>query len=123
MASVGKHIRRLRTTKGLTQEQLAEKLFVTRQTVSAWETGKAQPDLETLERIAEALGTEVTEVIYGTPQGANLGPLKRQWALIGGLLAAIICIIVIYINRKWRLRYVAIWPCLPVHQRRLRHRL
>ena len=95
MASVGKHIRRLRTTKGLTQEQQAEKLFVTRQTVSAWETGKAQPDLETLERIAEALGTEVTEVIYGTPQGANLGPLKRQWALIGGLLAAIICIIVI----------------------------
>lgn len=95
MASVGKHIRRLRTAKGLTQEQLAEKLFVTRQTVSAWETGKAQPDLETLERIAEALGTEVTEVIYGTPQGANLGPLKRQWALIGGLLAAIICIIVI----------------------------
>ena len=63
MASVGKHIRRLRTAKALTQEQLAEKLFVTRQTVSAWETGKAQPDLETLERIAQALETEVTEVI------------------------------------------------------------
>lgn len=88
MASVGKHIRRLRTAKGLTQEQLAEKLFVTRQTVSAWETGKAQPDLETLERIAAALETEVTEVIYGTPQVSNLRQVKRRWAMIGGGLTS-----------------------------------
>ena len=39
MASVAKHIRRLRVAKHLTQEELAEKLFVTRQAVSAWETG------------------------------------------------------------------------------------
>ena len=35
MASVGKHIRRIRTEQHLTQEELAEKLFVTRQAVSA----------------------------------------------------------------------------------------
>ena len=56
MASVGSHIRRLRAAKHMTQEELAERLFVTRQAVSAWETGKALPDVETLERIAEALG-------------------------------------------------------------------
>ena len=39
MASVAKHIRRLRTERHMTQGDLAEKLFVTRQTVSAWETG------------------------------------------------------------------------------------
>ena len=39
MASVGKHIKRLRAARHMTQEQLAEKLFVTRQAVSAWETG------------------------------------------------------------------------------------
>ena len=60
MASVAKHIRRLRTEQHMTQEDLAEKLFVTRQTVSAWETGKAQPDLETLERIAVVLGVDLT---------------------------------------------------------------
>ena len=48
MASVGKHIRRIRTERHMTQEQLAEKLFLTRQAVSAWETDKAQPDVETL---------------------------------------------------------------------------
>ena len=95
MASVGKHIRQLRTARHLTQEQLAETLFVTRQTVSAWETGKAQPDLETLERIAAALDTEVTAVIYGAPRSPDLGPLKRRWALMGARLVTILAIILI----------------------------
>ena len=95
MASVGKHIRQLRTARHLTQEQLAEQLFVTRQTISAWETGKAQPDLETLEQIAAALGAEVTEVIYGAPQSPNLNRLRRRWALIGGGLVMILAIMMI----------------------------
>lgn len=44
MASVGTHIKRLRAAKRMTQEELAEQLHVTRQAVSAWETGKAMPD-------------------------------------------------------------------------------
>ena len=40
MASVGKHIKHLRTARNMTQEQLAERLFVTRQAVSAWERRK-----------------------------------------------------------------------------------
>ena len=55
MASVAKHIRALRNKRQLTQEELAEKLFVTRQAVSNWETAKSQPDVETLEKIAAAL--------------------------------------------------------------------
>ena len=51
MASVAKHIRALRNKRQLTQEELAEKLFVTRQTVSNWETAKSQPDVETLEKL------------------------------------------------------------------------
>lgn len=95
MASVGTHIRRIRTERRMTQEQLAEKLYVTRQAVSAWETGKAQPDVETLAQIAEALGVEVTEVIYGVPQSQNLRKLKRRWALIGGIFVSIIAVIFI----------------------------
>ena len=87
MASVGTHIRRIRTERHMTQEQLAEKLFVTRQAVSAWETGKALPDVETLERIAAALEVDMTEVIYGVHQSQNLRKVKRRWALIGGTIA------------------------------------
>ena len=56
--SIPKNIKRLRQQAGLTQEQLAEKLFVTRQTVSLWENGKTQPDIETLERIAACCTAE-----------------------------------------------------------------
>lgn len=94
MASVSKHIRQLRTARGMTQEELAQKLYVTRQTVSAWETGRSQPDLDALEQIAAALEVEVTEIIYGAPPASPaLGPVKRRWAMIGGgavLLAALL---------------------------------
>lgn len=99
MASVGTHIKRLRTARGLTQEELAETLFVTRQAVSAWETGKAQPDVETLERIAAALGAAVTEVIYGAPP-PDLGRVKRRWALIGGGIVTIIAILLLILVKS-----------------------
>ena len=95
MASVSKHIRQLRVARGMTQEELARKLYVTRQTVSAWETGRSQPDLDTLEQIAAALGVEVTEVIYGAPPASPApGPLKRRWALIGG--AAVLALALVH---------------------------
>ena len=98
MASVGKHIKHLRTARNMTQEQLAERLFVTRQAVSAWETEKALPDVDTLEGIASALDAEVTEVIYGVSQARDLKRIKRRWALIGGIIAIILAIIYIILN-------------------------
>ena len=100
MASVAKHIRRLRVAKHLTQEELAEKLFVTRQAVSAWETGKSLPDVETLERIAAALEVDVTEVIYGVPPSPNLGRLKHRWATIGGGFVIIVAVLVIILLKN-----------------------
>ena len=49
----------------LTQEELAEKLSVTRQAISNYETGKTQPDIETLNKIASILEVSVEELIYG----------------------------------------------------------
>ena len=53
MTDIGSTIQRLREAKGYTQDQLAEKLFVSRQTVSNYERNKSQPSLEMIERIAE----------------------------------------------------------------------
>ena len=53
MTDIGSTIQRLREAKGYTQDQLAEKLFVSRQTVSNYERNKSQPSLEMVERIAE----------------------------------------------------------------------
>lgn len=68
MNTVGQTIKRLRKESGLTQDQLAEKLFVTHQAVSSWETGKTQPDVETLGQLADIFGVSVEMLIYGTPR-------------------------------------------------------
>jgi len=64
MSQVGRNIKKFRENKNLTQEEMAEQLNVTRQTVSSWETGRTEPDIETLERIAAALDVTVEELIY-----------------------------------------------------------
>lgn len=79
--TIGSNIKKLRTGQGLTQDQLAERLYVTRQTVSNWERGASQPDLEQLEAIAAALGVEVMTLLYGAKPKEVL---SRKRLLAGG---------------------------------------
>jgi transcriptional regulator with XRE-family HTH domain len=51
-----------RLAKGLTQEQLADRLGTSHVTVSRWETGKRQPNLNAQEAIAEAMGIEAVDL-------------------------------------------------------------
>lgn len=67
MRDIGKNIRELRVKKNMTQDELAEKLFVTRQTVSNYETGKSRPDIDMLVKIAELMDCDVNTVLYGIP--------------------------------------------------------
>ncbi len=62
---VGKNIKKYREGKKLTQDEIAEKLSVTRQAVSNWENGKTEPDIETLHKLAEAFEVSIEELIYG----------------------------------------------------------
>ena len=61
----------LRTKKGLSQEQLAEKVFVTRQAVSRWETGKCMPDYSIIQRLCEALHMTLPELMDGEDAAEN----------------------------------------------------
>ena len=62
---IGKFIALNRKNKGLTQEQLAEKLGVTNKTVSRWETGKYMPDLSLLKPLSDELGITLNELLSG----------------------------------------------------------
>lgn len=62
---IGKFITVMRKEKGLTQEQLAEKLNVNGKTVSRWETGRNMPDYSILESLTSELGITVNELIRG----------------------------------------------------------
>ncbi|MDO4383571.1 MAG: helix-turn-helix transcriptional regulator [Eubacteriales bacterium] len=57
------NIRRLRKEQDMTQEQLAEKLHVSRQTISKWEKGLSIPDADMLLRLVDALNSSIDELV------------------------------------------------------------
>ena len=60
-------IYQLRTKAGLSQDDLAEKVFVTRQAVSRWENGETVPNTETLKRLSELFNVSINTLL-GSPQ-------------------------------------------------------
>lgn len=57
------NLRELRKSKGFTQEELATKINVVRQTVSKWEKGLSVPDADSLQKIADVLDVEVSQLL------------------------------------------------------------
>jgi transcriptional regulator with XRE-family HTH domain len=68
----GEFLKHLRKTKGLTQEQLAEKFCVSSRTVSRWETGANMPDLSLLVELADFYDVDIREIIDGERKGENM---------------------------------------------------
>ena len=62
---IGRHIAAARKQAGLTQEELADRLHVTRQTISNYESMRSQPDIQMLVQLADCLQVPVEELIYG----------------------------------------------------------
>ena len=67
---------KLRTKRGLSQEQLAEQLHVTRQAVSRWETGLSVPDSDLLIALSEALETPVSTLLGETVAESEADEVK-----------------------------------------------
>ena len=76
MNPIAVNIKNLRREKGLSQEQFAQALHVTRQTVSAWERGVSQPGLDALGEMARVLGVEPEQLLYGG--GERRSPVYRR---------------------------------------------
>lgn len=63
--NLGDKILSLRKKKSFTQQELANKLFVTDKTISSWEANRTEPDLEMLLSLSEILETSVGHLLYG----------------------------------------------------------
>jgi transcriptional regulator with XRE-family HTH domain len=96
LMEIGRRIAAARTAAGLTQQELADKLFVSRHLVSKWELGLRRPDLETAKLIASALSVPpdsivsreecvISELQSIIPKGADIPP-ERLSGLISGFL-------------------------------------
>jgi transcriptional regulator with XRE-family HTH domain len=95
MAKINETLRELRREQKLTQEEVAQRLNVTRQAISNYESGRTEPGLDILQKLAEVYKVELTEIIYGRGKS---DPLKKplKWtatavlviALVGGLVTS-----------------------------------
>ena len=82
MKKTGELIAAIRKEKGLTQEQLGERLYVTGKAVSKWERGAGAPGVDLLERLARELDITVTELLAGERvEGEDLNEKAQQLAL------------------------------------------
>ena len=71
-------IKKLRTEQGLSQDELAERVHVVRQTVSKWERGTSVPDADSLVALARALGVSAAELL-GESAMAEKEPRDLAW--------------------------------------------
>ncbi|WBS98846.1 helix-turn-helix transcriptional regulator [Lacticaseibacillus paracasei] len=76
-SSLGSRLKQLRTARGVTQSQLADQLFVSRKTVSSWETGRNQPDLQTICQLASYYQLTVDDLIHqqSVPYASDQRPI------------------------------------------------
>lgn len=79
--TLGENLQRLRKRKGLSQDEVAAKLFVTRQSVSKWETDKAEPGVENLKTLARLYGVTVDALV-----GEEKEPPKPSDSAYRGLM-------------------------------------
>ena len=87
---LNENIKRIRKSKGLSQEELAIKLNVVRQTVSKWENGMSVPDSNMLIRLADELDTTVSELLGETvaePTADDLRTISEKLEVINLQLA------------------------------------
>ena len=63
LEAFGKKIKALRRDRGLSQQQLADNLFVSRKTVGNWETGNRFPDITMISKLADELRVETYELL------------------------------------------------------------
>ena len=86
---LNENMKALRKNKGLTQDELASRLNVVRQTISKWEKGLSVPDAEMLQKIADVLESDVSQLL-GAPikQNENVDVIAEQLSRINEQLVA-----------------------------------
>lgn len=69
---IGNFLKQLRKEKGLTQEQFAERFYISSRTVSRWETGSNMHDVDMLIELADFYEVDIREIIDGERKSENM---------------------------------------------------
>ena len=81
LIKTGKFLQLLRKETGFTQEELAEKLNVSRRTVSRWETGTNMPDLDILMELSDLYKVDLREILSGERKSERMNEELKETVL------------------------------------------
>lgn len=87
----GEKLQKLRESRGLTQEQLAEALFVSRTAISKWETGRGYPSIDSLKEISKFFSVTIDELLSGEKlisiaEKENKSNIQKMCDLLSGIV-------------------------------------
>ena len=93
---IGKFIKKIREENNLTQKEFADKLGVTPQAVSKWETGKNIPDISILKMMTEEFSIDISEILNGKKKENHF----HKGRIIIGIITIILVIIILLLFLK-----------------------
>lgn len=108
MSNFHEQLRKKRQTNNISQEQIAEHLNVTRQTISKWESGKSLPDIENAQQLATFLDISLNELLgieNHLEQTRSINK-KNRLKKYGSILSIVIALIaIIFLSNFYRTYY------------------
>ena len=120
---ISKTLKRLRNEKNITQDELAQQLYISRQSVSSWENDRTQPSIDMLIKLSEIFDVSIEELIYGQKRNTSLetekpnynGTLLIIFSILGTLLLGTgIVLIFVYYWQKMPVFFKAMLSLLPL---------
>ena len=95
MEKISTIIRNHRTAQGLTQEELGEKVFVSKQAISKWETGKTLPDIEMIRKLCDILKISKDEILGGSIEETKK---SRKWLKIVTIISVVSILVTLFLG-------------------------
>lgn len=125
MKGFGARLQTLRRQAGMSQQELADRLHVSRQSISKWELGTAKPDLDNVVRLSELFSVSLDELVLGKTQpSAPTTPnpeqksTKRMWiCLVVGVLFIVLAFALLPVHQLFDQQlqgswYTSVWNYL-----------
>ncbi len=99
----GNNLKKYRKEKGFSQNDLAEKLFISRQCVSKWERGLTQPDLQTLTQLSELLNVTIDALVKENDNKNKNSSNYNMGFFVANILIALLCLFA----------FITVWRFMP----------
>lgn len=133
MNELGARLQALRRQANLSQQELAERLHVSRQSISKWELGTAKPDLDNMIRLSELFGVSLDELVLGKTQNRQEIPQnsaqpvenaktkrrkRMRLCLLAGVLCLVLAVVLLPLHQMFDRHmlgnwYTSVWTYLP----------